>query len=248
MERLVGMKASHDKGLFDFWTEVVLRVGDVRDMSLASYKSAFMRALLDLRFVNPSTACHAAWGIDKDPQAPHVQYRPFESQAEAKAWADSVVTIRREKMTADELNAERTHGRLASGAIKSAGSVEFIFVSHSESEDAILAPGHSIQIIAFFNHVFWDGKARLFQGELLQRAAKIIDEGNEWTMPGHNWGEEVQRLDTPILDALKVPLNEIDAGYKDAQQHLLDSQMKIGVSLVQFPSSNLNHKLWGERG
>nr|QED55504.1 TRI18 [Trichoderma protrudens] len=229
VENLVGIKEANAKGAYDFYNHIVLRVGDVSRLTLSNIKSAFMRAMLDARFENPSIACYGVWGQNENPHLPHIQYKSFRSHSEARAWANDSICIRATSLTGEELRIERNKRR-AAAAPKSANSLDVIISADTTSEKAILVPGTKVEVVCLFNHLIWDGKGRLFASELVQRASKILDNKEENKMPMHRWGEEKARLDPPILDVLQVGLERLGPDYEATLQRLLSSQLQVGSS------------------
>nr|QED55500.1 TRI18 [Trichoderma rodmanii] len=229
VENLVGIKDANAKGAYDFYNHIVLRIGDVSRLTLSNIKSAFMRAMLDARFENPSIACYGVWGQNESPYLPHIQYKSFRSHNEARAWANDRICIRATTLTGEELRIERNKRR-AAATPKSANSLDVIISADVHSEKAIITPGTKVEVVCLFNHLIWDGKGRQFASELVQRASKILDNKEENKMPAHRWGEEKARLDPPILDVLQVGLENLGPDYEALQQRLLSSQLRVGLS------------------
>nr|QED55502.1 TRI18 [Trichoderma albolutescens] len=229
VENLVGIKDANAHGAYDFYNHLVLRIGDISRLTLSNIKSAFVRAMLDARFENPSIACYGVWGQNESAHQPHIQYKSFRSHNEARAWANASITIRATSLTGAELRAERNKRR-AAAAPKSANSLDIIICANVASERAILSPGTEVEMVCFHNHLLWDGKARVFSTELLQRVSKILENNEENIVPQHPWGEEKARLDPPILDVLQVSLDNLGPDYETVQQKLLSSQLQVGSS------------------
>ncbi|RYP15909.1 hypothetical protein DL765_005443 [Monosporascus sp. GIB2] len=230
VEALVGIKDENAIGAYDFYNNIVLRVADISGLTLPRLKRAFVRAMLDSRFENPSIACYGVWGQNKEPHLPHIQYRPFKSHSEARAWAHNSIFVRATTLTSQELRAERIKKRRAAAVPQPANSLDIIISADVADERTPLEPGTKVDIMFLFNHLSWDGKARYFTSELVQRAAEILDKGEENTVPAHRWGEEKARLDPPILDVMLVGLDRLGPDYEVVHRKLLNSQLQVGLS------------------
>ncbi|KEY64041.1 Tri18 [Stachybotrys chartarum IBT 7711] len=230
VEALVGIKDANAVGTYDLYNNIVLRVGDIPDLTLPRLKRAFVRALLDARFENPSIACYGVWGQNKEPHLPHIQYRPFKSHNEARAWAYNSIYVRATSLTSSELRAERIEKRRAEAVPQPSNSLDIVISADVAHERTILEPGTKVDLMFLFNHLSWDGKARSFTSELVHRATQILEKGLENTVPAYRWGEEKARLDPPILDVMLVGMETLGDDYKAVHRKLLESQMQVGLS------------------
>lgn len=231
VEALVGIKDANAVGTYDLYNNIVLRVGDISDLTLPRLKRAFVRAMLDARFENPSIACYGVWGQNKEPHLPHIQYRPFKSHNEARTWAYNSIYVRATSLTSSELRAERIEKRRAEAIPKSSNSLDVVISADVAHERTILEPGTKLDLMFLFNHLSWDGKARSFTSELVCRATQILEKGLENTVPAYRWGEEKARLDPPILDVMLVGMETLGEDYKAVHRRLLESQMQVGVRM-----------------
>jgi hypothetical protein len=230
VEALVGIKDANAIGTYDFYNNIVLRIGDISGLTLPRLKRAFVKALLDARWENPSIACYGAWGQNKQPHLPHVQYKPFKSHSEARAWANNSISVQVTPLTSAELRAERIKKRRAAAVQRPSNPLDVIISADVPHERAPLTPGTKVDIMCLYNHLTWDGKGRQFTSELVKRAAVILDKGEENTVPAHKWGEEKARLDPPILDVMLVGLDRMGPDYETVHRKLLTSQLQAGVS------------------
>jgi hypothetical protein len=240
VEQLVGIKDANAIGTYDFYNNIVLRVGDISGLTLPRLKRALGRAMLDARFENPSIACYGVWGQNSEPHLPHIQYRPFRSHSEARAWANNSIFVRATTLTSSELRAERIKKRSQKKCPQPANSLDIIISADIPNERAPLAPGTQVDIMFLFNHLSWDGKGRYFASELVHRAAEILERGIENTISAHQWGEEKARLDPPILDVMLVGLDRLGPDHETIHRKLLNSQLSAGVCAEPTLSLKLN--------
>ena len=231
VEVWVGNKGLNWEGCYDFYQTAKLRVVDVSDLSLTRIKKALMRGLLDARFANPTISCYGVWGEHEKAHLPMIKYKSFDSQEEAQAWADKIIQIKTTTYNSQDLRADRYQKRQDAAEHVPSNPLDIIVNANVASEDTILAPGTAIDLTCYFNHVTWDGKGRFFCQEIIQRAVEILDNGDDAKFPAYKWGEEVERLDKPILDSMAVGLDELDEGYESAQKEFIEKHDKIGVSL-----------------
>ena len=231
VETWVGTKDVNHPGCYDFYQVAVLRLVDVSGLSLSKFKKALVHALLDARFENPIISSYGVWGKHEKAHLPYITYKSLEGTKEAEAWANDIIQIRATSLNSQQLRAERFRKRQESGVVKPSNQLDVIVSADVASEDTIFAPGTKVEAILFFNHVTWDGKGRFFCAELLQRAIDILDNGKESEPTTHKWGEEMERLDKPILDSMQVALDELDEEeLVKLQKEFIEKHSKIGVS------------------
>ncbi|KFA53047.1 Sat12 [Stachybotrys chartarum IBT 40293] len=230
VEALVGIRDANSRGEYDFYNNIVLRVGNALELTLTRLKRAFVKAMLDARFENPSIACYGVWGQNKEQYLPHIQYKSFKSQSEALAWANNCIIIQATSLTGSELRAERLKKRRAQAVPQPSNPLDIIIYADVANQRNRLEPGTEVNILFLFNHLIWDGKGRYFTSELVQRATTILDQEKENIMPTHRWGEEKSRLDPPILDVMLVNLDKMGPDYDLAHRKLLNSQLQVGLS------------------
>lgn len=241
VESLVGIKQVNANGGYDFYQNIVLRVCDISALSLSKFKKAMAASLLESRFENPSISCYGFWGQNKNLYTPHIQYKSFQNDAEAQHWVNGAIVALATTKTCEELRAERNNKRRESKVQKHANSLDIFIVADVDCEDAILAPGAKIEIMSLFNHLIWDGKGRYFAGQLVQRTCKILDSGKENSMPSYTWGQEMTKLDPPLLDVLEVGLDSVGPDYAIIHKKMLDSQLRVGVRIYDsFYSCSLD--------
>ncbi|KAI9149652.1 putative 15-O-acetyltransferase SAT12 [Paramyrothecium foliicola] len=230
VEALVGIKDANAIGTYDFYCNIVLRVGDLAGLTLPRLKRAFAKALLDARFENPSISCYGSWGQNKEVHLPHVQYKSFKSHSEARAWANSIISVRATNLTTAELRAERIKKRRAAAVPQPANPLDLIISADVANERTPLPSGTKVDIMCLYNHLSWDGKGRYFASELVKRAAVILEKREENNVPPQKWGEEKARLDPPILDVMLVGLDRVGPEYEAVHRKLLTSQLQSGLS------------------
>ncbi|KAE8356477.1 15-O-acetyltransferase Tri3-domain-containing protein [Aspergillus coremiiformis] len=233
-EAIVGMQQSNRNGQYDIYMSLTLRTVDspaAAALTLARLKTNLEAALVHVRFTHPECATTVRWD---DQIAPMVQYRSPASQDDARAWAQEAIHVRRTSQTAFQLRDAIQHDRHLHGTGgQPSNVVEIYLLANVDTDTRPLPPGTSIDVLLHMNHVFWDGiSARSFAGDLLRAWNPSVDAAPSPTYP---WGDEVQNLSVPLLDALQVDISAAGAEFTAAcDQYVQDLYQNYGGQGLVF--------------
>ncbi len=229
-EAWVGIKDENAKGQYDTYLNTSLRVQESGALSLSTLRDALVLALVQVRFAHPDIACDAVWGQDASPSKPHLQYTPPESTEAALAWARSRVAITAGGYDGLQLQLDLSRQR-RSRAPKSAPSFSITLLSNESDRERRLLAGAKVDMLIRFNHIFWDAmSSRDFTGQILRCAAKHLQRNAAQTLPSLEWGTEIARLATPLLDACAVDVDTLGADFEAARGEFVDALLRSGVS------------------
>ncbi|OAA69927.1 15-O-acetyltransferase-like protein [Akanthomyces lecanii RCEF 1005] len=229
-EAWVGIKDENAKGQYDTYLNTSLRVQESGALSLSTLRDALVLALVQVRFAHPDIACGAVWGQDASPSKPHLQYTPPESTEAALAWARSRVAITAGDYDGLQLQLDLSRQR-RSRAPRSAPSFSITLLSNESDRERRLLAGAKVDMLIRFNHIFWDAmSSRDFTGQILRCAAKHLQKNAAQTLPSLEWGTEIARLATPLLDACAVDVDTLGADFEAARGEFVDALLRSGAS------------------
>lgn len=239
-EAWVGIKHENAKGQYDFYVSASLRITVGGLLSLAELKEKTAAALAHVGFGHHAeVGCEAVWPADNDGVTPWIAYTPPRTPGEALDRARGMVSARVGRVSGlalrDELGAERRRRDVP----EPAASVAVYLVADVRDEATPLGEGTGVELLAHFNHVFWDGiSARMMVGELLVRLGRTVEGGQDGvlSMPETDWSGDPKALglSEPILDVCKVDVEALahDAEFKKARDEFMGALMGSGVSIT----------------
>nr|G0KYB1.1 RecName: Full=Trichothecene O-acetyltransferase TRI3; AltName: Full=Trichothecene biosynthesis cluster protein 3 [Trichoderma arundinaceum]CAY87361.1 putative trichothecene 15-O-acetyltransferase [Trichoderma arundinaceum] len=222
-EAIVGMERSNRRGQYDLYLLATLRTAHVSTstpLSLLYLKEKLELALLVMRFEHPECACTVTWD---DQVPPIIQYASPQNDEEALMWAKSSVHIRTTSQTGFDVRYEIEGKRqdLDQDNMEPSRPIVIYLISNVTNGDAQLTSGATVDVLLHMNHLFWDGiSARMFTGDLFRELNKLIN-SNEQELPKLQWGTEASNLSAPVLDALKINIEELREEFEAASNQFV---------------------------
>lgn len=248
-EAWVGIKSENAKGQYDFYVNTSLRIDSgwitspsatlplaspVKSLTLAGLAEKLAVALVHVN--HSEIACEAVWPDDGGP-TPWITYTPPENTGQALERARRTIRTRVGKMTGLELRAQLDVERRRKDVPQSAPSVTLYLVADVVDDVTPLAEGTKVEMLAHFNHIFWDGiSARMFVGELLVRLGQTMewDQDRVLSKPETEWSADPKalHLSQPILDVCKVDVEALahDDEFKKTRDEFIGALLESGVS------------------
>nr|AUB51317.1 trichothecene-15-O-acetyltransferase [Trichoderma hypoxylon] len=210
-EAIVGLEKSNRKGQYDLYLLATLRTADISTstpLSLSYLKEKLELALIVTRFEHPECACTVTWD---DQIPPIIQYASPKNDEDAVKWAKHSVNIRITTKTGFDIRNEIEERRqeLDRDNVEPASPVMIYLISDVITENTQLGNGATVDVLLHMNHLFWDGiSARMFTGDLFRQLNKLIA-SPEQEPPKLRWGAETSNLSVPVLDAMKINVEEL---------------------------------------
>ncbi|THY33589.1 15-O-acetyltransferase Tri3 [Aureobasidium pullulans] len=217
-ENWVGLRRENAQGQYDL--HILVKTELHKPTSLASLKERLVNGLLKQRFEHPNIACKAVWD---DQFGPLIRYTPPANDTEATEWAQESIELFATPQSGHDLRREIVAQRKSQN--KSSKSFTVYMLGNVTHYDQPLEAGTELEILTNFNHIHWDGiSARQFVGDL------ICNLGQEHENAEYGWGQEIDRLSPPLLDALKVNTQTLGTDYGDSLEEFLTSMFAFGSS------------------
>nr|ALV66156.1 acetyltransferase [Trichoderma brevicompactum] len=231
-EAIVGLERSNRRGQYDLYLLATLRTAHVSTptpISLSYLKEKLELALLVMRFEHPECACTVTWD---DQVPPIIQYASPEDDEEALMWAKSSVHTRTTPQTGFDVRYEIEGKRqeLDQDNMEPSRPIVIYLISNVTNENAQLTSRATVDVLLHMNHLFWDGiSARMFTGDLFRELNKFII-SNEQEPPKLQWGTEASNLSVPVLDALKINIEELRDEFDAASNQFVKALYENYVS------------------
>jgi hypothetical protein len=180
-------------------------------LSLSTLEKKLRAALLDIRFEHPEVACAALWD---DRLGPLYQYVPPKDSEAALAWARKAIQVRATSQTGHDVRLEVEKQRKVDGT-GATKPVTIYAVADVTDKNAPLISGTGLEILIHMNHLYWDGKAvRIFAGDLVRKLSQDLSSKHK----KYRWGEEINNLNAPVLDVLKVDIRSLGDDFINARE------------------------------
>ncbi|OIW25261.1 15-O-acetyltransferase Tri3 [Coniochaeta ligniaria NRRL 30616] len=247
-EAWVGIKAENAKGQYDFYINTSLRIANtwitppsatlplaspVASLSLAGLKEKLAVALVLVG--HAEIGCLAVWPEDGG-VTPWIEYVMPRTTGEALARARATVEVRVGGLSGFDLRAQLEAQRRGGDVPEPAASVRLYLLADVVDETVPLREGTGVELLAHFNHVFWDGiSARMIVGELFVLLGQTMEWDQERVLSKTEteWSDVLgMGLSEPILDVCKVDVEALahDDEFKKAREEFIGVLMESGSS------------------
>ncbi|RGP73138.1 3-acetyltrichothecene 15-o-acetyltransferase [Fusarium longipes] len=214
-EAIVGLKDKNKKALYDLYIAASLRnvAPTSKSLTLQKLKEMFEMALLDARFEHPECACTVSW----DDEVPAIiTYESPESQESARFWARDCVHIRPTSKSALDLWGKLEQERAATNDSMPSKSIEIFLLSDVLDNHTPIPHGTAVEVLVHSNHLFWDGiGCRKFVGDVFRLLGNYIGVTASSRVNELQWGHEIQNLNPPIVDSLKLNVRTLGTEFDD---------------------------------
>ncbi|KAB5542954.1 15-O-acetyltransferase Tri3 [Coniochaeta sp. 2T2.1] len=218
-EAWVGIKSENARGQYSFYLATKLRLHR-GGRSLGYWGKEFEYAPTQVN--RSEAACTAKWDREEDGQRAYISYHA-EPPNDTPGDCDSrMVDVKVGETGAlglrDELVGKRREDGGEGESLTGLNMRLYLVADVSNVLADELEEGSTIEVLAHFNHLFWDGiSARMFLGEVLEIGAET-------------WKEK--DLSEPILDACKVDVEALkdDVEFKKDRDEFIGTWLRSGAS------------------